>query len=125
LCRLRHLVARSSMSACRGNTLLQLVLLRASWCSDLHRQSTVGFPSAFWGPTGGAEERGACDAEAGPDNVPAASRSLATTSSGRGFFRRLVVIESLLALRAIDLHIYWIRISEAGRSWEGSSQAAN
>jgi len=50
---------------------------------------------------------------------------LATTSSGRCFFRRLVVIESLLALRAIDLHIYWIRISKAGRSWEGSSQAAN
>jgi hypothetical protein len=39
---------------------------------------------------------------------------LATTSSGRCFFRRLVVIESLLARRAVDLHIAWIRISKAG-----------
>jgi hypothetical protein len=40
---------------------------------------------------------------------------LATISSGRCFFRRLVVIESLLALRAVDLHIRWIRISKAGQ----------
>jgi hypothetical protein len=40
---------------------------------------------------------------------------LATTSSGRCFFRRLVVIESLLALRAVDLHIRWIKFSKAGQ----------
>jgi uncharacterized protein len=39
---------------------------------------------------------------------------LATISSGRCFFRRLVVIESLLARRAVDLHIRWIRISKPG-----------
>jgi len=39
---------------------------------------------------------------------------LATISSGRCFFRRLVVIESLLALWAVDLHTGWIRISKAG-----------
>ncbi|MBM4009911.1 MAG: class I SAM-dependent methyltransferase [Planctomycetes bacterium] len=36
-------------------------------------------------------------------------------SSGRCFFRRLV-IESLLARWAVDLHFAWIRISKAGRS---------
>lgn len=52
----------------------------------------------------------------GVEAVSTASRSLATTSSGRCFFRRLVVIESLLALRAVDLHIAWTRISKAGQA---------
>jgi len=44
-----------------------------------------------------------------------ASRSFATISSGLCFFRRLFVIESLLATRAVDLHIDWIRISKPGQ----------
>jgi len=48
-------------------------------------------------------------------SIASASRSLATISSGRCFFRHLVVIESFLALRAIDSHIAWIRISKAGQ----------
>jgi hypothetical protein len=46
-------------------------------------------------------------------SIASASRSFATISSGRCFFR-LLVIESLLARRAVDLHIDWIRISKAG-----------
>jgi hypothetical protein len=48
-------------------------------------------------------------------SIASASRSLTTTSSGQCFFRRLVVIESLLALRAVDLYVAWIRIFNAGR----------
>jgi hypothetical protein len=48
-------------------------------------------------------------------SIDSASRSLATISSGRGFFRRLVVLESLLTLWAVDLHTGWIRISKAGQ----------
>jgi transposase InsO family protein len=47
-------------------------------------------------------------------SIASASRSFVTISSGRCFFRRLV-IESLLARRAKDLHNDWIRISKAGQ----------
>ena len=47
-------------------------------------------------------------------SIPSASCSLATISAGRCFARRLIV-ESLLALRAVDLRIDWIRISKAGQ----------
>jgi hypothetical protein len=40
--------------------------------------------------------------------------AFAAINSGRCFFRRLVVLESLLALWAVDLHAGWIRISKAG-----------
>jgi hypothetical protein len=45
--------------------------------------------------------------------------AFAAINSGRCFFRRLVVLESLLALWAVDLHIRWIRISKAGRQKKG------
>jgi uncharacterized protein (UPF0332 family) len=47
-------------------------------------------------------------------SIASTSRSLAKTSSGWCFFGRRV-IESLLARRAVDLHIAWIRISKAGQ----------
>jgi hypothetical protein len=59
------------------------------------------------------EGRGAAARSLPALSIASASRSLATTSSGRCFFRRLV-IESLLARRPVDLHIAWIRISKAG-----------
>jgi hypothetical protein len=46
-------------------------------------------------------------------HIASASRSFAAISSGRCFFRRLV-IESLFAHWVVDLHTDWIRISKAG-----------
>jgi hypothetical protein len=48
-------------------------------------------------------------------SIASASRSFATISSGRCFFRRLSVIESLLPQGVVDLHTDWIRISKAGQ----------
>jgi len=48
-------------------------------------------------------------------SIASASQNFATISSGGCFFRRLFVIESLLALWAVDLHINWIRSSKAGQ----------
>jgi hypothetical protein len=57
-------------------------------------------------------------------SIASASRSFATISSGRCFFR-LLVIESLLARRAVDLHTDWIRISTAGQAaWVQKNCAA-
>ena len=47
-------------------------------------------------------------------SITSAYRNFGAISSGRCFFRRLYVIESLLALWAVDLHFYWTRISKAG-----------
>jgi hypothetical protein len=49
-------------------------------------------------------------------SIASALRSFATTSLGRCFFRRLAVIESLLARRAVDLHICRIRFFKAGHA---------
>jgi hypothetical protein len=54
-------------------------------------------------------------------SIASASRSFATISSGRCFFRRLVVIESLLPKGVVDLHTDWIRISKAGQRNDGRS----
>ncbi len=48
-----------------------------------------------------------------PLSIASASRSLATISAERCFFRRFVAIESLLAFWAVDLHTGWFRISKA------------
>jgi hypothetical protein len=48
-------------------------------------------------------------------SIAFASRSFSTISSGLCFFRRLGVIESLLARKGFDLHTAWIRFSNAGQ----------
>jgi hypothetical protein len=49
-------------------------------------------------------------------SIASATRSFAKTSSDLCFFRRLFVIESLLATRAAGLHIDWISFSKAGHN---------